>query len=306
MTEQQMTVANPAAIAEFEQRHGDGRLAQKMATTEMAMTREAQEVQTAMIIAKRFPRDPYTAYNKIMSDCQRTSLAEKAIYEYPKGGQTVSGPSIHLARALARNWGNVKSGFKVLDANPKENIVMAYCHDLETNYYEEKIFTVPNVRHTKKGDYPITDPREIYENVANQAARRERSCILSVIPADILDAALGQCQATLQGNSSVPLQDRIRAMINVFADKYGVTAEMLETFMGRKTSAFTMQSVIKLRGVYQALEDGTASVDQYFPESAGKPQQPQQLPEAAEPQAVPETAPQDAATPKQELSLDDF
>lgn len=252
---------NDAAIAEFETAApAEGR----RVGADMAVSREAQEVQMAMFAAKRFPRDEVSAYNRILRDCQRSSLAEKAMYEYPKGGQMITGPSIHLARVLARGWGNLDSGFKVLEQNARESTVMSYCWDLETNYRETKVFTVPHIRETKKGAKPLTDSREIYELIANQASRRERACILSVIPSDVVDAAVGQCGTTLAGKSKMPLVDMIRVLVKNFQEQFGVTSEMLETYIGCKKEAFSQQSVIRLKNVYNTLRDGSASVEQYF------------------------------------------
>lgn len=282
---------NASAIAEFEQKAPMARAV----GAELIATREAQEVQVAMVAAKKFPRDNITAYNRIMADCTRRSLAEKAMYEYPRGGQIITGPSIHLARALARGWGNLDSGFKVLESTAKESTVMAYCWDLETNYRETKVFTVQHIRETKKGAYPLTDSRDIYEAVANQAARRERACILSVIPADVVDAAIGQCNATLAGGNKKPLVDTVRDMVRIFQEEYGVTAEMLEAYIGCKKEAFSIQSVIRLRNVYTTIKDGSASVDQYFDMSAVAPAQ-----------AEPETAtPEPPAKAEEQVSLSD-
>ena len=162
---------------------------------------------------------------------------------------------------------------------------MAYCWDLETNYRETKVFTVKHVRETKKGAFPLTDSHDIYELIANQSARRERSCILSVIPQDVVDAAVGQCNATLQGDGKMTKEDAVRDIIRRFSEQYGVTKEMLEAYIGRKAEAFTVQSVNRLRGVYTALKDGTASVEQYFDLSAAAPA-------PAEPQEAP--APEEA------------
>ena len=266
---------NTAAIAEFEH----PQVQQKHIGAELVASREAQEVQVAMVAAKRFPRDEVAAYNRILSDCQRQSLAEKAMYEFPRGGQIVTGPSVHLAKTLARCWGNIDSGFKVLEQGPKESTVMAYCWDLETNYRETKVFTVQHVRETKKGTYPLTDPRDIYELIANQAARRERSCILSVIPGDVVDAAVGQCNVTLAGKSDMPLMDKVRALVKNFQEQYGVTAEMLEAYVGCKKEAFSQQSVVRLKNVYNTIRDGAASVDQYFDMSKAAPVQPESAPE---------------------------
>lgn len=258
---------NADAIEEFEQQTP----ATRSVGAEIVASREAQEVQVAMVAAKRFHRDEVTAYNRVMRDCQRRTLAEKAMYEYPRGGQVVTGPSIHLARAMARSWGNLDSGFKVLEQSAKESTVMAYCWDLETNYRETRVFTVPHVRETKKGGFPLTDSRDIYEMIANQAARRERACILSIIPGDVVDAAIGQCNVTLSGGGKKPIADTVRDMVRTFQEEYGVTAEMLEKYIGCKKEAFSQQSVVRLRNVYNTLRDGSASVEQYFDMSTVAP-----------------------------------
>lgn len=281
---------NTAAIAEFEQQATTAR----SVGAELAAGREAQEVQVAMVAAKRFPRDEIEAYNRVMRDCQRKTLAEKAMYEYPRGGQVVTGPSIHLARAMARSWGNLDSGFKVLEQSAKESTVMAYCWDLETNYRETKVFTVQHIRETKKGAYPLTDSRDIYEMVANQAARRERACILSVIPGDVVDAAIGQCNVTLASGGKMPLVDMVRALVKNFQEQYGVTAEMLEKYIGCKKEAFSQQSVVRLKNVYNTIRDGSASVEQYFDMSTAAPVQ-------SESQDTPEPATQQ----EEQVSLND-
>lgn len=166
--------------------------AQHHTTTEMAISRQAQEVQAAMVIAKKFPRDEVQSFNRIMRACQRKTLAEQAMYEYPRGGTKVTGPSIRLAEAMAQNWGNLDYGIIELEQKNGESQVMAYAWDLETNTRQTKIFSVPHIRSTKKGNVTLTDPRDIYELVANQGARRVRACILGVIPGDVIDSALGR------------------------------------------------------------------------------------------------------------------
>lgn len=70
---------------------------------ESSAQREAQEVQAMMVIAKRFPRDPVQAMDRILQACTRPTLAEGALYTYGRGGTDVTGPSIRLAETLAQN-----------------------------------------------------------------------------------------------------------------------------------------------------------------------------------------------------------
>lgn len=183
---------------------------QRSSQTEMMVTRQAQEVQVAMLAAKKFPRDQVVAYNNIMRACQRRKLAESSMYEFPRGNEKITGPSIRLAEAIAQNWGNIDFGFMELEQRNGASQVMAYAWDLETNSRQTKLFSVPHIRHTRKGDYPLTDPRDIYEAVANQAARRVRACILGIIPSDVVEAAVDRCNKTLREGYEEPLVDRVR------------------------------------------------------------------------------------------------
>lgn len=275
-------------------------------TTEMVTTRQAQEVQAAMIVAKRFPRDDVNSFNRIMRSCQRQSLAEQAMYEFPRGGTSVTGPSIRLAEAMAQSWGNLDFGVIELEQKHGESVVMSYCWDLETNTRQTKIFTVPHVRQTRRGATVLTDPRDIYEMVANQGARRLRACILGIIPGDVVDAAVDQCQKTLKSGSKEPLVDRVRKMAQCFQEEFGVTLVMLEGYIGCKSEAFTEQSVVRLRSVYKSLKDGMASREQYFDLSAAEPPAKKQDKAAAKPHAKKTDDTQDSTENPPAASMDDL
>ncbi|MCY9166048.1 hypothetical protein [Bacillus atrophaeus] len=233
-------------------------------TTEAMVSRQAQEVQAAMVIAKKFPRDVYAAFDRIKKACERRLLAENAVYEYPRGGSKVSGPSIRLAEALAQNWGNIDYGIMELEQKAGESSVMAYAWDLETNTRQTKIFTVKHERKAKGAVTKLNDPRDIYEMVANQGARRVRSCILGVIPGDIVDAAVDMCQQTLINGHKEPLEDRLRNALSTFKKEFGITKEMIQEYIGSNVDAFTEQDYLKIGRIYTALRDGMAKKEDYF------------------------------------------
>lgn len=244
--------------------YGQGSNQETKTTTDMMISRQAQEVQGAMVVAKRFPRNEVEAYNRILRSCQRKSLAEQSMYEYPRGGQKVTGPSIRLAEALAQNWGNLDYGIIELEQKNGESQVMAYAWDLETNTRQTKIFAVPHIRATKQGNKKLTDPRDIYEMTANQGARRLRSCILGVIPGDVIDGAIDQCMVTLKSNNPDPLIGRVRKMAKAFEDKFSVTIEMLEEMLQCSCESFSENDFIRLRNIYKSLADGMAKREDYF------------------------------------------
>jgi hypothetical protein len=189
---------------------------QKNTQTDMMVARQAQEVQVAMLSAKKFPRDELSAINRIKATCQRPTLAEQAVYTYPRGGQKVSGPSIRLAEALAQNWGNLDTGIIELENRNGKSEMMAYAWDLETNTRVTKTFSVDHVRDTKQGRKDLTDARDIYEATANFGARRMRACILSVIPGDVVDMAVQECRKTLADKDQRPVNEILNELLKAF------------------------------------------------------------------------------------------
>lgn len=235
----------------------------KSTTTEMVTTRQAQEVQAAMVVAKKFPRDELAAIQRIKQACKRPVLAEAAQYSFPRGRETVSGPSIRLAEVMAQNWGNLSFGVVELSNENGKSECMSYAWDLETNMRVDKIFTVEHWRDTKNGGYALKDKRDIYELVANQGARRLRACILAVIPGDVVDSALEACDKTLAGDQGVPMKERLVKMLDKFS-KYQVDQQMIEDHLGHKLQATSETELVGLVKIFNALKDGMGKREDYF------------------------------------------
>ena len=230
--------------------------------------RSIAEIQSAIAVAKRFPRDPVDCLRKIEMACARPTLAERAVYSFPRGKETVSGPSIRLAEVLAQCWGNMKVGFNVKESNEDRDVVEAFCWDVENNFSVTKVFTVEHVRHTKSGSYKLTDPRDKYENDANQAMRRVRACILSVIPGDILEAAVAFCQRTLETKCEVGPEHQ-KKLVQAFRE-IGVSRDMIETFLGRRIESIMPAQMVRLRQVFASIRDEVSSVEDWFTAEAPK------------------------------------
>lgn len=224
--------------------------------------RAVAEVQAAMMIARANPRDPISAVDRILNACTRPTLAEKALYSYSRGGTDITGPSIRLAEAVAQQWGNIQFGIRELDQRGDMSTVQAYAWDVETNTRREVVFQVPLIRHTKKGSYRLEDPRDIYEMVANQGARRVRACILGVIPGDVIEAAVSQCETTLNAKADTS-PEAIQKMLAAFAE-YGVTKEQIEARIQRRIEAIQPAQLVSLKKVYVSLRDGMSTAADWF------------------------------------------
>lgn len=237
--------------------------------------REMARIQGEIFMAKKFPRDVMKALDKIEQECARPTLAKQAVYTYARGGSDIKGPSIRLAEAVARCWGNLRYGFEEVSNNGKESVVRAYAYDVENNQQAERIFTVKLGRYSKRGGFAMADdPRDQYEIVANNASRRVRACILQLIPGDIIDYAVQLCSDTIAKNFKVN-EDIINKLIKAFAN-YNVTEAMLEKFVQRRLVAMTADQYVRLQSIYTSLRDGIAKVEDFFevekPETKKEPE----------------------------------
>lgn len=233
---------------------------------EVEKTRALQEVQAAIFMARQFPRDEFGAQKKIMESAKRLSLAEKAIYCYPRGGQQVKGASIRTAETIAKYWGNLSFGIKELSQNAGDHSseMMAYAWDLESNVRQERVFKVPHIRYSKNGGNSIlTDPRDIYEKTANDGARRLRACILGILPTDVVEDFIKVCEKTIEGSSEKPLKERLNDMLNMF-EELGITKDMIEKRIGTKVENFIPKNLVDLGSVYNSIKNNFAPVEQYF------------------------------------------
>ena len=241
-------------------------------------SRAMAEVKAQVFMARQFPRDVVRATDRILLECDRLKLAEKAIYSFPRGTSTVTGPSIRLAEAIKRAWGNMMSGLVEVERNEKESAMLAYAWDLETNTMRRVEFKVPHTRDTKQGKKTLTDDRDVYEMTANQGARRERACILGLIPGDVVEAAVKRCEKTLVAKVG-DLATVIPKMVTKFA-AIGVSKAMIEKRLGHRIEATQSAEVVQLGNIFTSIEDGMAVVKDFF-EPEGEAKAPEDVVKAA-------------------------
>lgn len=232
-------------------------------TVAIEASRAIAEAQGKLVIAKRFPRDEVASYARAMEACQRPAMASKAFYSFPRGGQTVEGPTIRFAEELARCWGNIDYGIKELSQDDGKSEMQAYAWDLETNAQSVQNFTNPHQREQGKKMVTLTSQRDIYENNANMATRRLRSRILAILPAWFVEDAINECKKTLAGQNDSPLIDRVKKMVVQFA-KMGVSQEMLESRLKRKIDTMTSEDFVEYVGIYNAIKGGESKIADWF------------------------------------------
>ena len=224
--------------------------------------RAIAEVQARMMIARANPCDPIRAMEKILNDCTRPTLADHAIYQYARGGTDIRGPSIRLAEAIAQRWGNIASGIKEMSRAGEYSECIAYAWDLELGYYDERQFQVRHWRDTRQGGYQLHDERDIYELIANFGQRRKRAVLLTIIPGDVTEAALEQCERTMSAGADVT-PDGIKKLVEAFAE-IGITSPQIEARIQRRLDAIRPAQVVMLRKIYTSLKDGMSESADWF------------------------------------------
>ena len=237
--------------------------------TAIEQSRAAAEVAAAVHVAQQNPRDMQKALSEMRESCRQPRLAERAFFRYKRGGGQVTGSTVHLARELARCFGNVQYGIAELrrDDAGGYSEMQAYAWDVERNTRSAQIFVVPHARDTTKdGRKPLTDLRDIYENNANMGARRLRAAIWAILPPWFVDEAEEICNRTLVDGGGKPLTQRVGDALKAFEGK-GVTRDQLEQKLGRSSTRWTEHDVAQLLVIFKSLDRGETRVeDEFAPE----------------------------------------
>lgn len=236
--------------------------------TAVEQSRAIAEVHAAIVVAQQCPRDVQQAIRDMRDSCRQRALAERAFFRYSRGGGPVTGPSIHLARELGRCWGNIQWGINEMRRDDEfgQSEMQAWAWDVQTNSRSSNAFIVPHRRDTSNGPKALTDQRDIYENNANNAARRLREAIFAVLPTWFVEEAKDICNQTLTDGGGKPLAKRVEEALNGFA-AMSIAEAQLEDKLGVTVSKWTERDVAQLGVIYKSITRGETRKEEEFPAS---------------------------------------
>lgn len=236
--------------------------------TAVEQSRAVAEVQAAIYVARQFPREIGRARNTMQAACQSMALAGKAFYRFPRAGGAVEGSTIHLAKALAQSFGNLQYGVTELrrDDDYRQSEMQAWAWDVENNTRHVLTFIVPHARFAKGKVEALIDLRDIYENNANNGARRLREAIFATLPDWFIEEAEDLCRQTLNKGDGKPLPERIDGAVQVFAG-LGITANRLEQKLGRKRDQWTGPDIAQLLITHKSIQRREIAVEDEFPQA---------------------------------------
>jgi hypothetical protein len=225
--------------------------------------RAVAEVQAAVTVAQNMPRNTTGVEAEMVEACSRMALAERAFYSVPNRG---NGPSVHLARELIAIWGNTDSGVRELRRDDEAGVseMIAFAWDQQRNTRNSRSFIQPHEKSTKAGRKKLTDLNDIYLSNQNTGARALRECIFSTLPAWFTEQAQTLCRQTLERGDGEPLETRVAKMVEAF-DKIGVSADRLESKIGRSQAAWLASDVAQMKIAYTSVTRDGLNADDEFP-----------------------------------------
>jgi len=235
--------------------------------TVVEQSRAVAEVAAAVRVAQDNPRSESGARAAMQETCGRMAVASRAFYEVPNRG---AGPSIHLARELARIWGNLDYGVRELarDDDAGESEMQVWAWDQQTNARSTRSFIAPHVRMKQGKRQRLTDVGDIYLSNQNVGARAVRECIFAVLPGWFVAEAEGRCKDTIKNGDGRPLADRLDDAVAKFDAEFGVTVAQLEDRTGVKRGNWTANHFAQLSRIYSSITVDGIPAEQYFPEKA--------------------------------------
>lgn len=223
--------------------------------------------------AKAYPRDIRRAVDDAIAVATMDKgTAETCNYTLPRGGKNISGPSVHLARIIAQEWGNIRVDSKVVDITNSQVICQAVCFDLQKNYavkVEVRKNILQNVwengRMTGAKARMNDDMITVTGNAANAIAFR--NAVFAVIPKSVTDKVYSAAKNMLTGDlsSEEKLIKRRKQALDTFRDDYKVSEEqILEVLKLNSVNQIKQDEIMTLIGLYQAIKDGDTTVSDTF------------------------------------------
>lgn len=232
-------------------------------STKIEQARAVAEVAAAIQVAQTFPRNLDQVRANMQELCRSYAVAQEAFYAVPNRG---SGMSVHLARELARVYGNVDYGVRELSRTGEHSEMQAWAWDQETNTRTTRSFIQPHMKPKKGGGMQqITDLNDIYLSNQNTGAKAVRECIFAVLPGWMKAEAGALLDATLKRGEGKPIEEMRAEAVRAFAGRR-VTVAQLERHVGRKQADWTADDVAQLQRVWQSVSRDGIAVAEFFPE----------------------------------------
>ena len=232
--------------------------------TSVIYNQDKATIDVQISTAKAYPRNvKRSVENSIAIVTLDQETASTCTYSLPRGNKPITGPSVHLAKILAQNWGNLRCEAKVVEIGAKQITSQAVAFDLENNL-AIKVEVKRSIM-DKNGKRYSDDMVTVTGNAANAIALR--NAILSVIPKAIVDKVYNEAKHTITGDLSdkTKLIAKRKKVMDGFIETYGLHEKDVLNAIGKAAvEHITQDDLVVLIGIGQAIKDGDTTIAEAF------------------------------------------
>lgn len=219
------------------------------------------EIDIQIATAKRYPRSVDAALTRILTIATLDEeTAADCFYSMRRGEQRIEGVSVRLAEIIAGAWGNLRAQTFIAANDGRAVTACAICHDLETNFAVS--LSVQRGVLDRHGRPYSQDMQVVTGNAAMAIAFR--NAVLKVVPKAVTGRVVQQIRDVAAGRVRNLTESR-RAMLDYYA-ALGVAQPQVLAYLGvPRLDDVDARMVMELRGLANALKEGTATVEDTFP-----------------------------------------
>jgi len=220
------------------------------------------EIDTAIATAKRYPRSIKKFQQEAMSLATLDEdTAKSCIYALPREGKVIRGESVRLAEIIGASYGNLRYAARVVQETAHTVVAQGICFDLERNISASVEVSRRIV--DKHGRRYSRDMIEMTKNAACSIALR--NAIFRVVPKALVKPIYDAARRVAIGDASTLSERRMKA-IEAFA-KMGIFEDrLLAKLEVPSVEDIGLEHLEVLVGLYNAIRDGTTTIDEAFPE----------------------------------------
>lgn len=231
-------------------------------------------VDMQIVTAKRYPRKlAQCIENSIALATLSEETAKECMYNLLKGGKMIKGPSVVLAKIMAREFGNMRVENRVVGYDKTHVTCEATAFDLEKNYAIRT--TIKKSLLTSLGGRVSEDMAVIIGNAGNAVALR--NAVFAVLPKQVVDKVYQAVREKVSGklsdeNALTAAKSKMIEHIRAAYPSYNFTDEEIAGAFGKQSlSHLTKDDVIDFIGIENAIKSGDISVESIFRPSMAQP-----------------------------------
>lgn len=219
------------------------------------------EIDCQVSTAKAYPRVLKTAVDEAIATATfNQAIAQSCIYSVPRGGKTITGPSVRLAEILISSWGNLHCSTRLVKNDGKFIGVEAIVIDRQKNNIisetvERSIMTSAKHGAPKSFSY---DMQSVAISAAASIALRK--AVFRLIGKQFIDIIYEAAKQVATGNINVVAQKAIE-----YFAKRGITQEKIFNYFDIvSVDQITPDIMADIIGIKNAILEGNLDKDHAF------------------------------------------